>query len=109
MSASPDTEKTVLQQEEHHEESSEKSGGLEGEGEHVETITPNNEHENEGGDLKKLDTHQSVSGNNKYAVKGDNSDGKVVWNWKTRIAAFCLVTLYVGELQMAYCCMKSTL
>jgi len=35
--------------------------------------------------------------NNKYAVKGDNSDGKVVWNWKTRIAASCLVLLYVSK------------
>jgi hypothetical protein len=34
---------------------------------------------------------------NAYAVKGDESDGKVVWNLKTRIAAFSLVMLYVGS------------
>ena len=33
---------------------------------------------------------------NAYAVKGDESDGKVVWNLKTRIAAISLVMLYVG-------------
>jgi hypothetical protein len=34
---------------------------------------------------------------NAYAVKGDESDGKVVWNLKTRIAAISLVMLYVGS------------
>jgi MFS family permease len=34
---------------------------------------------------------------NAYAVKGDESDGKVVWNLKTRIAAVSLVMLYVGS------------
>jgi hypothetical protein len=56
----------------------------------IETITPN------GGNLIDEDAHNHEL-NNKYAVKGDDSDGKVVWNWKTRIAAFCLVLLYVGK------------
>ena len=34
---------------------------------------------------------------NAYAVKGDESDGKVPWTLKTRIAAFSLVLLYVGS------------
>lgn len=34
---------------------------------------------------------------NKFAVKGDESDGKIVWYWKTRIAAFSLILLYVGQ------------
>jgi hypothetical protein len=31
------------------------------------------------------------------AVKGDESDGKVVWNFKTCVAACSLVGLYVGK------------
>ena len=55
---------------------------------HVENITPSNESED-------VDA-TNYEGNNKYAVKGDESDGKIVWTWKTRIAASCLVLLYVG-------------
>jgi len=41
---------------------------------------------------------------NAYAVKGDESDGKVVWNLKTRIAAVSLVMLYVGSSPILLLC-----
>lgn len=56
---------------------------------HVENTSPSNE-------KTELET-ESYENNNKYAVKGDDSDGKIAWTWKTRIAACCLVTLYVGK------------
>lgn len=101
MSTHADSEKAAVDREQYSSDinKEEKSGIHE---EQIETVTTRSESDD------TLAAHNQEL-NNKYAVKGDNSDGKVVWNWKTRIAAFCLVTLYVGELQMAYCCMKSTL
>jgi hypothetical protein len=31
------------------------------------------------------------------AVKGDDSDGQIAWNVKSRIAACALMTVYVGK------------
>jgi hypothetical protein len=31
------------------------------------------------------------------AVKGDDSDGQITWTVQSRIAACCLVTIYVGK------------
>ena len=53
--------------------------------EHIETAASNDS------------TDSDYDINNKYAVKGDNSDGKVEWNWKTRVAASCLILLYVSK------------
>ncbi|KAF1809090.1 putative major facilitator superfamily transporter [Eremomyces bilateralis CBS 781.70] len=51
--------------------------------------------------LEYVDTNgddlASVDVQNKNAVKGDDSDGKVDWNWRQRIAVMCLVGLYTGS------------
>ncbi|KIX96769.1 uncharacterized protein Z520_07489 [Fonsecaea multimorphosa CBS 102226] len=48
------------------------------------------------------DTILAVDLQNKKAVKGDDSDGKVDWNWKQRIAVFFLIWLYTGSQIPAY-------
>lgn len=40
-----------------------------------------------------------VDPENREAVKGDDSDGKVDWNFKSITATCCLAGLYVGRLQ----------
>ena len=35
--------------------------------------------------------------NNSRAVKGDDSDGQIAWNNKSRIAACSLMAVYVGK------------
>jgi hypothetical protein len=35
--------------------------------------------------------------NNSRAVKGDESDGQIAWNVKSRIAACALIIIYVGK------------
>jgi hypothetical protein len=35
--------------------------------------------------------------NNSRAVKGDDSDGQIAWNNKSRIAACSLMVVYVGK------------
>lgn len=57
---------------------------------HVERIAP-------ASDIDETE-NANYEVNNKYAVKGDDSDGKINWTWKTITAALCLVLLYVGKL-----------
>lgn len=46
-------------------------------------------------DLKKIDT-LGVDIENRDAVKGDDSDGKVDWTWTQIVATISLAGLYVG-------------
>lgn len=92
MSTTRDTEKVAVEHQENREPHSLEKTDLktdisEDQVEHVNTNS-------DSGDDVDFNNHNL---NNKYAIKGDNSDGKVVWNWKTRIAAFSLVLLYVGK------------
>lgn len=44
------------------------------------------------------ESEDTIDVENKRAVKGDDSDGLIDWNWKLRIAVMCLIGLYTGEL-----------
>lgn len=46
--------------------------------------------------LEKERTLEGIDVQNKYAVKGDDSDGKVVWSTRSIFAAVFLAGLYTG-------------
>ena len=54
----------------------------------LESLSPNSDSD---------DVDQNAYSKNASAVKGDKSDGKIGWNWKTRTAAVSLALLYVGK------------
>jgi len=92
MSTTKDTEKVAAEHQENREPHSLEKTDLKSDisEDQVEHVNTNSD----SGDDVDINNHNL---NNKYAIKGDDSDGKVVWNWKTRIAAFSLVLLYVGK------------
>jgi hypothetical protein len=47
-------------------------------------------------ELTKERTLEGIDMNNSYAVKGDDSDGKVEWNMRSAFAAVFLAALYTG-------------
>jgi hypothetical protein len=47
-------------------------------------------------ELQKEKTMEGIDMNNSYAVKGDDSDGKVEWNVRSMFAAVFLAALYTG-------------
>jgi hypothetical protein len=47
-------------------------------------------------ELQKERTLEGIDMNNSYAVKGDDSDGKVEWNVRSAFAAVFLAALYTG-------------
>lgn len=63
--------------------------------EHVEANSTNSTEEK----LHKIPS-VGVDPENREAVKGDDSDGKVDWNFKSITATCCLAGLYVGESQV---------
>jgi hypothetical protein len=48
-------------------------------------------------DLQKERTLEGIDMNNSFAVKGDDSDGKVEWNLRSIFAAVFLAALYTGR------------
>lgn len=48
-------------------------------------------------DLEKTRTLEDVDINNRNAFKGDDSDGKVIWNTRSIFAAIFLAGLYTGK------------
>jgi hypothetical protein len=48
-------------------------------------------------ELQKELTLEGIDMNNSYAVKGDDSDGKVEWNLRSAFAAIFLAALYTGK------------
>jgi hypothetical protein len=68
------------------------------EAQHVETnsIDANDEKH----DLEKVQTLAVVDVENKAAFKGDESDGKVEWNFKSLAAATFLCMLYTGKITL---------
>jgi hypothetical protein len=48
-------------------------------------------------ELTKERTLEGIDMNNSYAVKGDDSDGKVEWNLRSAFAAVFLAALYTGK------------
>ncbi len=46
--------------------------------------------------LQRENTLQYIDVENHQAFKGDDSDGKVEWNWRSITASFFLCTLYTG-------------
>jgi hypothetical protein len=68
------------------------------EAQHVETnsIDVNDEKH----DLEKVQTLAVVDVENKAAFKGDESDGKVEWNFKSLAAATFLCMLYTGKITL---------
>ena len=63
--------------------------------EHVETNSLDANEEKK--DLSKVQTLAVVDVENKAAFKGDESDGKIEWTFKTLMAATFLCMLYTGE------------
>lgn len=63
--------------------------------EHVETNSIDANEEKQ--DLSKVQTLAVVDVENRAAFKGDESDGKVEWNFKTLAAATFLCMLYTGR------------
>jgi len=59
--------------------------------EHVRDSPDESSHE-----LQKERTMEGIDMNNSYAVKGDDSDGKVTWNVRSMFAAVFLAALYTG-------------
>ena len=55
-------------------------------------------HEDKHYALAKVNT-LGVDVENREAVKGDDSDGKIDWTWKQIAATVSLAGLYVGEYQ----------
>ncbi len=53
----------------------------------------------ESSEIDKLTPNDdlAVDVHNRDAVKGDESDGRVIWTPKQIIATICLAGLYVGE------------
>lgn len=66
---------------------------------HVET-TSVDAHDDTNG-LEKVQTLAVVDIENKAAFKGDESDGKVDWNFKNLAAGFFLCMLYTGKLNIS--------
>jgi hypothetical protein len=64
--------------------------------EHVETNSIDANEEKQ--DLSKVQTLAVVDVENRAAFKGDESDGKVEWNFKNLAAATFLCMLYTGRL-----------
>jgi hypothetical protein len=60
--------------------------------EHVRDSPTESSHE-----LQKERTMEGIDMNNSYAVKGDDSDGKVEWNLRSIFAAVFLAALYTGK------------
>jgi hypothetical protein len=60
--------------------------------EHVHDSPTDSSHE-----LQKERTMEGIDMNNSYAVKGDDSDGKVEWNVRSGFAAVFLAALYTGR------------
>jgi hypothetical protein len=48
-------------------------------------------------ELQKERTLEGIDMNNSFAVKGDDSDGKVSWNLRSMFAAVFLAALYTGK------------
>ena len=65
------------------------------EAQHVETNSIDAHDEKHG--LEKVQTLAIVDVENKAAFKGDESDGKVEWNFKSLAAATFLCMLYTGK------------
>lgn len=65
---------------------------------HVET-TSTDAHD-EKNDLQPVQTLAVVDVENKAAFKGDQSDGKVEWNFKSLAAATFLCMLYTGKMRL---------
>jgi hypothetical protein len=51
-------------------------------------------------DLQKERTLEGIDMNNSYAVKGDDSDGKVEWTVRSMFAAVFLAALYTGMISI---------
>lgn len=47
--------------------------------------------------LEKERTLEGIDVTNRYAIKGDDSDGKVIWSARSIFAAIFLAGLYTGE------------
>ncbi|KAI8935345.1 hypothetical protein NX059_007930 [Plenodomus lindquistii] len=53
-------------------------------------------------ELQKEMTLEGIDMNNTQAVKGDDSDGKVIWSLRSILAAICLAALYTGSQIILY-------
>jgi hypothetical protein len=69
--------------------------------EHVEDSPNESSH-----DLQKERTLEGIDMKNSYAVKGDDSDGKVEWSTRSIFAAIFLAALYTGQSGVGYCSMN---
>lgn len=49
-------------------------------------------------ELQKEMTLEGIDMNNSHAVKGDDSDGKVIWSMRSIFAAIFLAALYTGKI-----------
>src|SRR5690242_7222438 len=63
--------------------------------EHVETTA-----DSSSNDLHKMQTLSGVDMHNTCAVKGDDSDGKVIWSLRSIFSAIFLAALYTGTLDV---------
>lgn len=68
------------------------------EAQHVETNSIDGRDEKH--DLEKVQTLAVVDVENKAAFKGDESDGKIEWNFKSLAAATFLCMLYTGKITL---------
>jgi hypothetical protein len=66
--------------------------------EHAEDSPHDSSHE-----LQKELTLEGIDMKNSYAIKGDDSDGKVEWSMRSIFAAVFLAALYTGMLTLALC------
>ncbi|KAF2429064.1 putative major facilitator superfamily transporter [Tothia fuscella] len=71
-------------------------------GRHLEQINTRQSESPTGEDLKQVQTLAEVDIENKHAFKGDDSDGKIDWNFRKLLACAFLSMLYTGSQVLLY-------